>query len=126
MSRRIDELATINVQSTEELRLYAREADAVLGAMVTEIECRAQEINGLIMGLLKYAQAKGYSDGKNKSLRAARVTFGFTQAALAIRAARHGLRVVYPKFESLLAVELAALRREKYGKGQPVQKKLEV
>jgi hypothetical protein len=126
VTRRLADIADLPVEDSEQLRAYTRKVDGHIQDLITEIECRQHELNGLIAGLLVYAKSKGYGDGKQHGLKAARVTLPMLKCAMALRLARHWIRLVYPKFESILAVELRELRREKYGKDAPKPRRLEV
>lgn len=118
MSRRAADLAKVPTRSPEQVRLYCRAADELLGDIATEFECRRKEVAKRIFALLKAAHKQGIGQGNDKWVRSMRITLGLVTAALAVRVARHGLRVVYPTLEKLAGTELDGLRDVKYGKGK--------
>ncbi|MCC5574447.1 hypothetical protein IMZ11_02175 [Microtetraspora sp. AC03309] len=93
-------------------------ADEILGDLATEFECRRRELAKRIHGLLKAAHKQGIGKGEDKWLRSMRITIGLIEASVAVRLARHGVRVVYPTMEKLAGVEIDGLRDAKYGKGK--------
>mgnify|MGYP000217320556 CR=1 FL=1 len=118
MVRRSSELAGLPFSSTEDVRAYGRECDRLLGDIAADIECRGHEIRGKVIALLKQAAKEGVGDGKQKGMKAARISIGYVQAAISVRIARHGVRVVYATMEKIIGPELRGLRDRKYGKGK--------
>lgn len=117
MVRRSSDLAALPFSSTEDVRAYGRACDRLLGDVAADIECRGHEIRGKVIALLKEAAKAGIGDGKQKSMKAARISIGYVQAAISVRIARHGVRVVYATMEKIIGAELRGLRDKKYGKG---------
>lgn len=118
MARRSADLARIPTRTPEQVKNYGRAADEVLGDIAVEFECRRHEIAKRVHALLKEAHKKGIGEGKDKWMRAMRITIGLVQAAVAVRIARHGVRVVYPTLEKLAGAEIDGLRDLKYGKNR--------
>lgn len=116
MARRAAELARIPTRTPEQVRNYGRAGDELLGAIAVEFECRRREISKRVHALLKEAKRQGCGSGKDMWVRSMRITIGLIEAAVAVRLARHGLRVVYPTLEKLAGVEIDGLRDLKYGK----------
>lgn len=116
MARRSADLAKVPTRTPEQVKNYGRVADEILGDLATEFECRRREISKRIHGLLKAAHKQGIGQGNDKWLRSMRITIGLIEAAVAVRLARHGVRIVYPTLEKLAGVEIDGLRDVKYGK----------
>lgn len=116
MARRSADLVRIQTRKPEQVRLYGRAADEVLGDLATEFECRRKELAKRIYNMLKEAHSKGVDKGENKWLRSMRITVGLMEAAVAVRIARHGVRVVYPAMEKHAGKAIDGLRDLKYGK----------
>lgn len=121
MARRAADLSRIPTRTPEQVKSYGRTADELLGDIAVEFECRRREISKRVHALLKEAQRKGIGEGKDKWMRSMRITIGLIEAAVAIRIARHGIRVVYPTLEKLAGVEIDGLRDLKYGKDRKRQ-----
>lgn len=118
MARRSADLVKYPTRKPEQIRLYGRYADEILGDLATEFECRRKELVKRIYALLKEAQKQGVDSGDDKYLRAMRATVGLVTAAVCLRLARAGVRSLYPQFEKRAGYAVDGLRDIKYGKGK--------
>lgn len=116
MARRSADLAKIPTRTPEQVRVYGRAADELLGDLATEFEMRRKELAKRIFALLKEAHKQGLGTGEDKYLRALQATRGLITAAVAVRVARHGVRILYPALEKHAGTEIDRLREKKYGK----------
>lgn len=122
---RFEELSGKKLSTTEDVREYGRAVDRVALDMITEIECRAHELRGMIIAMLKYCKSQGIGDGKSMSFKASRVIYPMYQISMALRVVRHASKRLYPRLERYCGVELEELRRRK-GKKRKDQDPLEV
>lgn len=118
MARRSADLAKYPTRKPEQIRLYARYADEILGDLATEFECRRKELLKRIYALLKEAKKHGVDQGDDKYLRAMRATVGLVTASVCVRLARAGIRRLYPAFEKYCGTAVDGLRDKQYGKGK--------
>lgn len=131
MARRAADIAKYPTRKPEQIRLYGRKADELLGDIANEFECRRRELLKRCYALLKEAQKAGVDEGGDKYLRAMRATVGLVQAAVCVRMARAGIRALYPSFEKHCGAAVDGLRDKKYGKSKrrpatPDDEKLEI
>jgi hypothetical protein len=122
MARRSADLMKYPTRKPEQIRLYGRYADEILGDLATEFECRRKELLKRCYALLKEAQKQGIDQDGDKYLRAMRGTVGLVTAAVCVRLARAGVRGLYPAFEKHCGQAVDGLRDKKYGKGKGRQK----
>lgn len=120
MARRSADLVKYPTRKPEQIRLYGRYADEILGDLANEFECRRRELLKRCYALLKEAKRQGVDKGDDKYLRAMRSTVGLVTAAVCVRLARAGIRSLYPSFEKHCGHAVDGLRDKKYGgKRQP-------
>lgn len=118
MARRAADLTRYPTRRPEQIRMYGRFADELLGDLANEFECRRKELLKRCYALLKEAQKQGIDQDGDKYLRAMRATVGLVTAAVCVRMARAGVRSLYPSFEKHCGAAVDGLRDKKYGKGK--------
>lgn len=110
---RLKELGNHEVYSPEDYRKYNRRLKKTLAELINELECRADEISGLAIGMVKYCKAKKLPTGERAAwARAMLATKGLRVAAMSVRAALWASSKLYADFEKHFGVELNSMREE--------------
>ncbi|GAA3702444.1 hypothetical protein GCM10022224_080310 [Nonomuraea antimicrobica] len=110
---RYEDLADLPTRTTEDVRAYGRELDKIALDLITELECRAHELRGALIAMLKYCKANSIGEGKSIGWKASRSVATIYTATVALRAVRVSAKRIYPRIEKFCGVELEELRRRK-------------